>query len=279
MAEKPPKKPARTILVPTDFSDKANRAIDYAVLIAKHNKARIVLLHVIELPNGTSLQKDKIRTEHEKVSKPQLKEASQRIKSQGRTKVESMIRIGAPVSTIVATARELNAELICMGNRIASGLRRLVFDTTTSGVIDLSPCPVLATTSKLPEVRINRALFATDYKANDLQILKKATKLVSEFKAELQVLHIQTRETFDEQLRDIGFQTLARKEIKYKGLHFTQLKNSDVEEGLEKAIQAVSPDLVVLTHQNRSFIDAVFGSNVVDELVYRAEIPVLVYPV
>ncbi len=279
MAEKSPKKPVRTILVPTDFSDKANRAIDYAVLIAKHNKARIVLLHVIELPNGTNLQKDKIRSEHEKVSKPQLKEAVQRVKVQGRIKVESIIRIGASVSTIVATAHEVNAELICMGNRIASGLRRLVFDTTTSGVIDLSPCPVLATTSKLPEVRINRALFATDYKANDLQILKKATKLVSEFKGELQVLHIQTRDTFDEQLRDIGFQTLARKEIKYKGLHFMQLKNSDVEEGLEKAIQAVSPDLVVLTHQNRSFIDAVFGSNVVDELVYRAEIPVLVYPV
>ncbi len=279
MAEKSPKKPVRTILVPTDFSDKANRAIDYAVLIAKHNKARIVLLHVIELPNGTNLQKDKIRLEHEKVSKPQLKEAVQRVKVQGRIKVESIIRIGASVSTIVATAHEVNAELICMGNRIASGLRRLVFDTTTSGVIDLSPCPVLATTSKLPEVRINRALFATDYKANDLQILKKATKLVSEFKAELQVLHIQTRDTFDEQLRDIGFQTLARKEIKYKGLHFMQLKNSDVEEGLEKAIQTVSPDLVVLTHQNRSFIDAVFGSNVVDELVYRAEIPVLVYPV
>ncbi len=279
MAEKPPKKPVRTILVPTDFSGKANRAIDYAVLIAKHNKARIVLLHVIELPNGTNLQKDKIRSEHEKVSKPQLKEAVQRVKVQGRIKVESIIRIGASVSTIVATAHEVNAELICMGNRIASVLRRLVFDTTTSGVIDLSPCPVLATTSKLPEVRINRALFATDYKANDLQILKKATKLVSEFKGELQVLHIQTRDTFDEQLRDIGFQTLARKEIKYKGLHFMQLKNSDVEEGLEKAIQAVSPDLVVLTHQNRSFIDAVFGSNVVDELVYRAEIPVLVYPV
>jgi nucleotide-binding universal stress UspA family protein len=231
------------------------------------------------LPNGTNLQKDKIRSEHEKVSKPQLKEAVQRVKVQGRIKVESIIRIGASVSTIVATAHEVNAELICMGNRIASVLRRLVFDTTTSGVIDLSPCPVLATTSKLPEVRINRALFATDYKANDLQILKKATKLVSEFKGELQVLHIQTRDTFDEQLRDIGFQTLARKEIKYKGLHFMQLKNSDVEEGLEKAIQAVSPDLVVLTHQNRSFIDAVFGSNVVDELVYRAEIPVLVYPV
>ena len=183
------------------------------------------------------------------------------------------------MSTIVGTARELNAELICMGNRIATGLRRIVFDTTTSGVIDLSPCPVLATTSKLPEIRINKVLFATDYKDNDLQILKKATKLVSEFKAELQVLHIQTRDTFDEQLRDIGFQTLARREIKYKGLQFMQLKSSDVEQGLEKAIDAISPDVVVLTHQNRSFIDAVFGSNVVDELVYSAEIPVLVYPV
>jgi len=282
MAEKRVKKPARTILVPTDFSDKANRAIDYAALIAGKSKARIVLLHVIELPHGTRIQQDKIRSELEKVSKPALKEAIIRAKSGlpgGKGKVESMMRTGAPVTTIITVANELNAELICMGNRITSGLRRFVFDTTTSGVIDLTSCPVLATTSKLPEVKLDRLLFATDFKENDLNVLKKATVLAKEFKSSLHVLHVKTTTTFDEQLRCIGFEALTRKAVSYKNLHFKQLQNNDVEEGLEKAIAEIYPHLVILIHQNRSFLDAVFGSNVVDDLVYRAEVPVLVYPV
>jgi len=166
-----------------------------------------------------------------------------------------------------------------MGNRITSGLRRFVFDTTTSGVIDLTSCPVLATTSKLPEVKLERMLFATDFKENDLHILKKATDLAREFKSFIYVLHIRTKPSFDEKLRCIGFETLTRKVVDYKNLHFKQFQSSDVEEGFDKAIAEIYPDLIILTHQNRSFFDAVFGSNVVDDLVYRAEIPVLVYPV
>lgn len=278
MAEKNSKS-TRYILVPTDFSDKANRAVDYAAIIASRIKARIILLHVIELPHGTNLQKDKIRSEHEKLSRPQLKMAVERIKTYGRLKVETLVRIGAPVTTIVATANEFKVELICMGNRITSGLRRFVFDTTTSGVIDLSSCPVLATTAKLPEIKLERMLFATDYKENDLNILKKATSLAKDFSSEMHVIHVSTRPGFDAKLRAIGFESLIRKTNNYKKLHFKQLQNSDVEEGIDKAIAEIYPHLVILVHQNRSFLDAVFGSNVIDDLIYRAEIPVLVYPV
>lgn len=194
-------------------------------------------------------------------------------------KVESLMRIGAAVTTIVKVAAEFNADLICMGNRITSGLRRFVFDTTTSGVIDLVSCPVLAATSKLPEVKLERLMFATDFKENDLAVLQKATTLAKEFKSSLHVLHIKTKPSFDEKLRCIGFESLTRKAVDYKNLHFRSMQNSDVEEGLDKAIAEIYPDLIILIHQNRSFLDAVFGSNVVDELVYRAEIPVLVYPV
>lgn len=71
----------KTILVPTDFSDKANKAIDFATLIASKTKAKIVLLHVVELPYGTNLQIDKIRREYEKGAKPALKQSVDRAKT------------------------------------------------------------------------------------------------------------------------------------------------------------------------------------------------------
>lgn len=273
----------KTILVPTDFSDKANKAIDFATLIGSKSKTRLVLLHVLELPYGTNMQIDKIRREYEKGAKISLKQAVDRAKvnltGKRSVKIETMIRVGAPVTTIVKVAAELKADLICMGNRITTGLRRLVFDTNTSGVIDLANCPVLAATSKLPEVKLERMMFATDFKENDINVLKKATALAKPFKSAVHVLHINTKTSFDEKLRFIGFESLTRQAVDYKNLHFKAMQNPDVEEGLDKAIVEIYPDLIILIHQNRSFLDAVFGSNVVDDLVYRAEIPVLVYPV
>jgi len=283
MADKKEKTGLKTILVPTDFSDKATRAIDFATLIAAKTKARLVLLHVLELPYGTNLQIDKIRREYERGAKISLKQAVDRIKvnltGTRSVKIETTIRVGAPVTTIIKVAAELNADLICMGNRITSGLRRFVFDTNTSGVIDLANCPVLAATSKLPEVKLDTMMFATDFKENDIAVLQKATTLAKTFKSSVHVLHINTKTGFDEKLRAIGFESLTRKAVDYKNLHFKAVKNNDVELGLDKAIVEIHPDLIILIHQNRSFLDAVFGSNVVDDLVYRAEIPVLVYPV
>ena len=43
----------KKILVPTDFSPEANKALDFAVQIAKQAKAEIILIHACDLLNTT----------------------------------------------------------------------------------------------------------------------------------------------------------------------------------------------------------------------------------
>ena len=45
----------KKILVPTDFSEQATYALDLAVQIAKKNNGEVHVLHVLELPDGHSL--------------------------------------------------------------------------------------------------------------------------------------------------------------------------------------------------------------------------------
>ena len=44
----------KTILVPTDFSDNANRALDYACNLALQLKAKIILMNAFQSPASTS---------------------------------------------------------------------------------------------------------------------------------------------------------------------------------------------------------------------------------
>ncbi|MDR5781311.1 universal stress protein [Caballeronia sp. LZ065] len=60
--------------------------------------------------------------------------------------VEKALRGGAPADVIVEQARLLTAEIIVMGHHHLSRLRRWATPSTSDGVIDRSPCPVLIET-------------------------------------------------------------------------------------------------------------------------------------
>lgn len=271
----------QSILVPIDFSDKADRALDMACALARITRCSITLLHVMELPYSTEIRKEKLRIELEKAAKSGMKVSLKRAKSQlARLKVaiKTEVILGNPVHVIVETASAGKYDLICMGNRITSRLRRLVFDSTTSGVIDLSHCPVLATTSKQPNINFQSMLFGTDFRAADLQIIQRVCGLASELNGKLTVVHISKKNSFEEELKLAGLEQLCRRAFDYKHLVFKQYFSAGVETGIEEAVKNIQAGLVVLSREHRGVIDTLFGSDVVDDLVYKAEIPVLVFP-
>jgi len=272
----------KKILVPTDFSEKANRALEIACELARVTRCSLTILHVIELPYSTELRKAKLRQELEKSAKPALKETVKKAKnSLSRLKVDikELLIIGNPVNGIVQEASAGGYDLICMGNRITSGLRRLVFDNTTSGVIDLSNVPVLATTSKQPNIKLGSMLFGTDFREGDLNILGKVCALANDLKSTLSVVHVSKKKGFEEMLRFSGFEALGRQRVAYKDIHFEHFYNSDVDSGIENAIKDINAGLIILSREHRSIFDTLFGSDVIDDLVYKVEVPVLVYPI
>jgi len=54
--------------------------------------------------------------------------------------------------------------------------------------------------------------------------------------------------------------------------------SQEVGDGLSKAVESLGSDLVVVSRENRGLIDTLFGSDLIHEMVYRMEIPVLVFP-
>jgi nucleotide-binding universal stress UspA family protein len=145
----------KTILVPTDFSDHAQRALERACDLAAQLGAKLYLLHVqSESSLRTAIKEglfDVASTDEdvrEAVSQLIEDRFSQTLSaadcSQGA--LEHTTRRGDPDSVISTYAEEIGADLIIMGRHGAGFIdevRAAVIGSVTEAVIRKSPCPVM----------------------------------------------------------------------------------------------------------------------------------------
>lgn len=146
------------LLVPTDFSPDAQRALEYAIALARVLHARVTLLHVIsavywatgDLPGALSAA---VLEELEAAAQQSLEQALQRVRAAGLDG-EARVVHGSPFACIVAAARAQGVDLIVMGSHGRTGLRHVLLGSVAERVVRLAPCPVLVmrailTTSKV----------------------------------------------------------------------------------------------------------------------------------
>jgi nucleotide-binding universal stress UspA family protein len=146
-------RPIRSILVPTDFSEDADLAIDAAhrLLAPLEQDARLVLLHAFNLPieytaygpipTSINFMKD-TGLEAER----RLEATRERLLREGLV-VETVAREGDPAEVIDDEAGKRGVDLIAMGTHGGSALRHLLIGSTAARVIQHAPCPVMTITS------------------------------------------------------------------------------------------------------------------------------------
>jgi len=126
----------KTILSPTDFSEYSNYAIPYAVSIARHHRARIILVHVTDL----TTQNPELLTQ----KFPELKHYHEQA---DEIQIERLVgRDVDPENTIVRLAEEYQVDLVVMGTHGARGMRRVQIGNVVEEVVRRTAAPVLTIT-------------------------------------------------------------------------------------------------------------------------------------
>ena len=144
----------RRILVPVDFSDFARPAVRYAAELAEKLSAELVLLHVVPdavlalpdavMPTPTPATDLFELTDAAKEGLAHLVAAEKLEKLSPRLEV----RIGSAAEEIIAAARDLHADLVCIGTHGRGGLARMLLGSVAEHVVRQAPCPVLTVRPK-----------------------------------------------------------------------------------------------------------------------------------
>ncbi|MCW5875416.1 MAG: universal stress protein [Anaerolineales bacterium] len=147
----------KRILVPLDGSKRAERILPHAQNLAAKEGATLILLYVVEpgmvpFTPGLSMAATPAPQELElywKSLQDAEKEAAKYLKAQAdslskqKINTETVVMRGDPVSSIVQSAEDQNADLIAMSSHGRSGLERVFYGSVTNGVLQKVDRPLL----------------------------------------------------------------------------------------------------------------------------------------
>jgi universal stress protein A len=132
------------ILVPIDFSERTEHALDYACMLAEKLGATVHLVHAIgaALPElSVALTEEMLETLRRDATAGLEKLAEPR-----RPRVafgQLLIHPGDPRDAILEAAESLRPDLIVIGSHGRRGVSRALLGSVAEDVVRRAPCPVL----------------------------------------------------------------------------------------------------------------------------------------
>ncbi len=139
----------RSILVPTDGSGFANKAVEMACDLADKYGARILFLHVITgekvpaLAHFAEIEHIKESEVPRAIADRLLDTAESTARKAGLTDIERMVRDGDPAKEVLDVAKGDDVDLIVMGSRGLGALKELMIGSVSHKVSQLAPCATI----------------------------------------------------------------------------------------------------------------------------------------
>lgn len=143
------------VLIPTDGSDTARRAIDFAVRLLAGSSCEVVLLSVVEEPAYAAFWSDgliapevilppaeELKEELHGKAEETLSEQAEPLRAAGlRTTVR--VRFGNPAAEILQEAEDGGCEMIVMGSHGRGAIGSFLLGSVSNRVVHHAKCPVL----------------------------------------------------------------------------------------------------------------------------------------
>jgi nucleotide-binding universal stress UspA family protein len=173
--------PFRTIVVATDLSDESSAALRCAQVLARTQKAMLLLVHVIDpvgyaFPAGAPASLDR-----DAAAREELNRIESEVRQQGIA-VHSRVETGIVCERILLSLRDHRAALLVLGTRAVTGAGRAALGTVTRQLMVHSPCPILTVPADDPKNprhfgQWNNVLSATDFSPASLSALHYAQRV------------------------------------------------------------------------------------------------------
>lgn len=268
-----------TILFPTDLTGDAHMAFVYTLEIARQTGSAIHILHAIEEPYdfATRLEETMEALEEEAEEKMEgLRNYLRENSEYSDLDVAWHLKRGRPKSVISNMLEEIEADMIVMGTKSESNLKRLLFGDITSDVILESDIPILTVPVNSKKPYMDRFLFATDFRTGDLESLRNTVHLARIFDAEIHVLHVSTRKDLESEIKFRGFTDYVSETLDFGNFTFVHVEATRFTDGVEEYTRENPVSMLIITRHKKKFLKSLFWSSNTQDLPVQIHMPMLV---
>lgn len=136
----------RHLLVPVDFGESSDEALEVAIELATRFDSRLTLLHVYEIPayvyGGMTYATADLFAPIEEAAREHLAGTLRRVQKR-LPRATAELRQGAPAVEVLAVVERLRPDLVVMGTHGRQGMRRMLLGSVAEKIVRLSTVPVL----------------------------------------------------------------------------------------------------------------------------------------
>ncbi|WP_339714090.1 universal stress protein [uncultured Kriegella sp.] len=265
------------IVITTDFSLNAQKAIDYALWLFRGRATKFYILHAYQ--NIPSSPENKTTT-YEKLKDlvKSLKEKSQN----PQHSFKSVLISGSILYAISEAVKEKQADFVFIGTQGSSALKEIYMGSNAVNVIkNIDSCPVVAVpTTYEVNANSNEILFPNDLNhAFSPEELKPLINMVKLSDSTLAVVYFSVGKKFSVEDK------LRNKEL--LGDHFKEIKSNfiylNIEDSISSAIVKMEQEnqkiqMVAMFPNPHGFLEKLMREPVIRNVVFKTEVPFLVLP-
>ncbi len=186
------------ILIATDFSTASQRALDFAIAIARHYRSTLFIMHAVP-PDPH----DRIPVDHfpRELDRPGLEAENQLAQLEeddprlDEVNHKLLLRRGNVWDALDESIERDNIDLLILGSRGRTGLKKLALGSVAEEVLRQATCPVLTVGPKVVPspsgvVDFKRILFPTDFAPVSDVAFSYALSFAEDYRSKLLLLYM-----------------------------------------------------------------------------------------
>lgn len=279
----------RRILIPTDFSENAWNAIEYAMQLFRNKRCIFYLLNTYTpiIPSSRFMANmtegvrivDAVRDESERG----LQKTVERIQKKHRNpnhSFETITSFNLLVEEVKDIVDSFGIHMVITGTKGASGVDEVFMGSNTVRIIkSTKKCPILAIPYHFEFVTPTEIAFATDftrfYTTSELSPLLEIAKM---FQATIRIVHVQYGIKALTELQQFNLNMLRRYLGDVEHYVHTVSELNSVSQTLEVFSKELDIHLLALLNYQHSYMEKMTREPIIKRTAFHTQIPLLVIP-
>lgn len=273
----------KKILVPTDFSQHAEYAMNVAAQIARKHDCEISLLNLLDFP---SQMNDAISAG---VNVPEvmlfLKKTNEKLEELKNDpifaglKVTAEARLEKALDGIVKFSDLNDIDLIIMGSHGTSGFQELVVGSNTEKVVRVSKVPVIVVKSAVENFDPKNISFASDFSEEIEKPFQNIIALAKAFDAQLNLVMINTPNSFKTTKESEKVMKAFVEKFDISNYTLNTYSDRNIEKGIFNFSNKTNADLIAICTHGRTGLSLFFNGSISEGIVNHAYRPVITFKI
>ena len=169
-----------------------------------------------------------------------------------------------------------NIDMIVMGTKGATGLKKLIIGSNAADVIKKVKCTTLIVPENATYNTLEEIAFPTDYYLTyGVDLLNPLFEIIQTHQSSLRVLHITNKSEMlnlsQQNNKDNLYDYFSNFEVS-----FHNLTNKKVEDAIECFVQSRDIQMIVMVAKNLNYFQQILFHSKVEEISYHTDIPFMV---